>query len=239
MSNRDLEIIERDFISYAEMANITSHNVYADNEKFVALSVDTEAPVFGRYQDDFCEMREFTPQPLVRAPVSEKLQNAGRLIGKINSNWQLVVTEGWRSLEIQTRKFNEKYQELEDIELAHRMIAAPDVAGHPSGGAVDVMIYDRTTGKPLDFGSKIYDFTDKICYVNHPKIKKDSAAWANRILLRGIMMSQGFSPYDGEWWHFSYGDREWAAFFGKKEFLFSQKTFDEIELHADSISKNQ
>ncbi|MDR3125675.1 MAG: hypothetical protein LBU20_01195 [Candidatus Nomurabacteria bacterium] len=27
------------------------------------------------------------------------------------------------------------------------------------------------------------------------------------------MMSQGFAPYDGEWWHFSYGDREWAAWY--------------------------
>jgi D-alanyl-D-alanine dipeptidase len=82
------------------------------------------------------------PLPLVRESVLEKLQNVGRLFNKIHPDWRLVVTEGWRSLEVQTRKFNEKYRELENIELAHRMIAAPVVAGHPSGGAVDVAFFD-------------------------------------------------------------------------------------------------
>ncbi len=30
-------------------------------------------------------------------------------------------------------------------------------------------------------------------------------------LLRRAMAQAGFAPFNGEWWHFSYGDREWAA----------------------------
>ena len=33
----------------------------------------------------------------------------------------------------------------------------------------------------------------------------------NRLLLRRVMKEQDFAPFDGEWWHFSHGDREWAA----------------------------
>ena len=32
----------------------------------------------------------------------------------------------------------------------------------------------------------------------------------------GAMVSEGFAPFYGEWWHFSYGDREWAAFYEKE-----------------------
>jgi D-alanyl-D-alanine dipeptidase len=35
-----------------------------------------------------------------------------------------------------------------------------------------------------------------------------------RMTLREAMMSGGFAPFDGEWWHFSYGDREWAKYYG-------------------------
>jgi D-alanyl-D-alanine dipeptidase len=36
------------------------------------------------------------------------------------------------------------------------------------------------------------------------------------------MTSVGFAPFDGEWWHFSYGDREWAYFYKKKNALYGQ-----------------
>lgn len=215
--------IEQNFVSYSEMANITSCNIYTDKERFVALPNATEGHfVVAKYQENFKEMQEFTPQALVRKSVLDKLQNVGLLINKINPDWQLVVTEGWRTLEVQTMKFNAVYEKVKDIELAHQIIAAPDVAGHPSGGAVDVTIFDTKNNKAIDFGSEIYDFTDKICYVKNPKIEVGSEAWFNRMLLRGAMMSQGFAPFDGEWWHFSYGDQEWAAYYGKTRAVYGQ-----------------
>ena len=45
---------------------------------------------------------------------------------------------------------------------------------------------------------------------------------ANRRLLRDAMEAAGFSNYEEEWWHYSYGDSGWAlrtnretAFFGR------------------------
>ena len=35
------------------------------------------------------------------------------------------------------------------------------------------------------------------------------------------MVAEGFAPFDGEWWHFSYGDREWAAFYGLSQTLYA------------------
>ena len=38
----------------------------------------------------------------------------------------------------------------------------------------------------------------------------------NRKMLHDLMVEEGFAPFYGEWWHFSYGDREWAAFYDKE-----------------------
>ncbi len=34
-------------------------------------------------------------------------------------------------------------------------------------------------------------------------------------MLRNVMVSVGFAPFDGEWWHFCYGDKEWAVYYNK------------------------
>ena len=43
---------------------------------------------------------------------------------------------------------------------------------------------------------------------------------SNRGLLQDAMVAAGFAPFYGEWWHFSYGDREWAAFYYRPAALY-------------------
>lgn len=113
-------------------------------------------------------------------------------------------------------------------EEVHRLIAVPSVAGHPTGGAVDVVIVDKNSNTPIDFGSKIYDFKTKDCYTFSPYISEE--AKKNRMLLRNAMMSQGFAPFDGEWWHFSYGDKEWAFYYKKDGAIYTQKQLSEVKV---------
>jgi hypothetical protein len=40
--------------------------------------------------------------------------------------------------------------------------------------------------------------------------------------LSPIMTKEGFAPYDGEWWHFSYGDKEWAFYYKQDKALYNQ-----------------
>lgn len=103
---------------------------------------------------------------------------------------------------------------LSDLEVrrrAHRLVASPDVAGHPTGGAVDVTL--RIDGQDLDMGSGVADFSavDRIGVFSRA-VATD--VQQRRLLLRQVMLSAGFAPFDGEWWHFSYGDREWASYYG-------------------------
>ena len=83
-----------------------------------------------------------------------------------------------------------------------------------AGAAVDVTIIDAT-GQDLDMGTGIADYSDpQLIHTFDPRITEEQRN--NRLVLHDLMVDQGFAPFYGEWWHFSYGDREWAAFNHKK-----------------------
>lgn len=73
-------------------------------------------------------------------------------------------------------------------------------SGHSRGSTVDLTIIDMNTGKELDMGGK-YDFFGDISHHNTNKINKEQKA--NRLLLKRIMLKNGFRPYPEEWWHYT------------------------------------
>jgi len=73
-------------------------------------------------------------------------------------------------------------------------------SGHTRGSTVDLTIVDIKTNKELDMGSSYDFFGEK----SHPYYKKiTDKQTKNRMLLRSIMIKNGFRPYDNEWWHFT------------------------------------
>jgi D-alanyl-D-alanine dipeptidase len=48
---------------------------------------------------------------------------------------------------------------------------------------------------------------------------------SNRMILYQVMTEAGFMPFFGEYWHFMYGDREWAYFSGLDKSLYSNIEF--------------
>lgn len=73
-------------------------------------------------------------------------------------------------------------------------------SGHTRGSTVDLTIVDLKTGKDLDMGSS-YDFFGKISHPFYKNVSKEQQQ--NRMLLRNIMLANGFRPYENEWWHFT------------------------------------
>ncbi|WP_405567661.1 M15 family metallopeptidase [Polaribacter sp. Asnod6-C07] len=73
-------------------------------------------------------------------------------------------------------------------------------SGHTRGSTTDLTIVDKKTGEELDMGSP-FDFfgiESHPFYTNITKKQKE-----NRMLLRKVMLANGFKPYDHEWWHFT------------------------------------
>ncbi len=73
-------------------------------------------------------------------------------------------------------------------------------SGHTRGSTVDITIIDLVTKKELDMGSP-YDYFGTASHPMQNNLTKVQRA--NRLLLRNLMLSNGFKPYENEWWHFT------------------------------------
>ena len=75
-------------------------------------------------------------------------------------------------------------------------------------------------GKCLDFGTAFDAFTEKTraAYYETIDVEGDSKAKEirnNRRFLYNLMMDAGFGNLPSEWWHYEYGDKNWADIQGK------------------------
>lgn len=222
MKRQDIyRLLEEKMLSYTDYASVP---VKPTNAPLVPIPTDTN--LAARQID--ADMLAYTGEKVfVRQAVLRKLEQAAELLTAQDKKLQLEVVYGYRAFEIQKQLFEKYKAELSAkysgealLAAVHRLVAVPAVAGHPAGAAVDIQIIKN--GKPLDFGTKIHEFVPDT-FTFSPFISKE--AWNNRQLLRRVMMRVGFTPFDGEWWHFSYGDKEWAKYYGKQAAMYQQLNF--------------
>lgn len=209
-------------LQYDDLLNVP---VQENNEALVA--VQDFSP------DIMCQYEKFDMEPyvddrmLLRAGVAKLLELASQTLKQQDSTARLKLVYAYRHPVVQERYFLKRVEELgiqfpnlakkEIKHRAHLLSASPDVAGHPTGGAVDITIMKGKQG--IDMGTRIADFSDpEKIQTYYPHLT--ALQHTNRLWLRSIMMSQGFAPFDGEWWHFSYGDKEWAAYYSKKAAIY-------------------
>ena len=94
------------------------------------------------------------------------------------------------------------YPELEKQELFLKGYVAKK-SSHSRGSTVDLTLLDMATGKELDMGSPFDLFSEK----SHPDFRGISdEQHENRMILRNVMLRNGFAPIDCEWWHFTLKD---------------------------------
>jgi D-alanyl-D-alanine dipeptidase len=74
---------------------------------------------------------------------------------------------------------------------------------HNRGCAVDLTLYDLSTGKPIEMPGT-YDEMSPRSFPDYPG-GTSLQRW-HRDLLRRAMESEGFTVYEAEWWHFDYKD---------------------------------
>lgn len=74
---------------------------------------------------------------------------------------------------------------------------------HNRGCAVDLTLYDLSTGRPVEMVSGYDEFSERA----YPRFPGGTSRqrW-HRELLRQAMTDEGFTVYSAEWWHFDYQD---------------------------------
>ncbi|GAA0375627.1 D-alanyl-D-alanine dipeptidase [Acrocarpospora corrugata] len=164
----------------------------------------------------------------LRSGVAERLTTAQK---HLPPGLGFLVVEGYRPLSLQIRYFDEYAAELRDanpgwpeeyvLVQASRSLAPPAVGPHVSGGAIDLTLC-TAEGLELPMGTEVNaspEESDDACYTNAPGLPP--AARENRAILIAALTAAGLVNYPTEWWHWSYGDRYWAALTGADAALYS------------------
>ena len=87
---------------------------------------------------------------------------------------------------------NDRVDLLDDGYVARR-------SNHNRGTTVDLTIVELRSGTPLDMGTAWDTFSEK----SHTE-NAAGEVLARRRRLRDVMVAESFTPYDREWWHFSF-----------------------------------
>ena len=106
-------------------------------------------------------------------------------------------------------------------------MAPIQVAGHPTGGAIDVTLLKN--GIEIDMGTKFNDIPsepENLTYLYSSYIS--NRCKENRKILIDCMQGVGLVNYPPEWWHWSFGDCYWA-FLNNCNALYSAVDEDNIK----------
>lgn len=149
---------------------------YATSSDFLGTPVYTQARAF------------------LQRPAAEALARVGQKLESLG--YGLLVHDGYRPWYV-TKIF------WDATPPEGRIFVADPLQGsrHNRGCAVDLSLYDRATGRPVEM-TGAYDEMSPRSYPDY--IGGTSLQRWHRDLLRRAMESEGFTVYEYEWWHFDY-----------------------------------
>ena len=149
---------------------------------------------------------------------------------KLPDGYKLLIWDAWRPIEVQEalyRKFEEQVK-LENpaaapekiAELTSKFVSLPSndpqkPSPHFTGGAIDLTIAD-SSGIPLNMGTEFDDFSERAATSYFEDNSISPEAQRNRRMLYNLMVGEGFTNYNEEWWHFDYGNQFWGVVKGAK-----------------------
>lgn len=140
--------------------------------------------------------------------------------GSLPEGYKLMIVEGYRSLARQRECWEQERRAVaaqhpdassdEVDRLTSLIVANPsnnNTGGHQTGAAVDLTLADAN-GREIWMGTGVQKFDSATPTAASPNRDVES----RRAVLCASMTGAGFVNYPGEWWHFSLGDRLWAAY---------------------------
>jgi CubicO group peptidase (beta-lactamase class C family)/D-alanyl-D-alanine dipeptidase len=152
-----------------------------------------------------------TAKAYLQRPAAEALVRVNKKLAE--QGYGLLIHDGYRPWNV-TKMFWEATPDAQRI-----FVADPSQGSrHNRGCAVDLTLYDRRTGKPIEMVGGYDEMSDRSYpeYIGGTSLQR----W-HRDLLRAAMEADGFTVYEAEWWHFDYKD--W------KRYPILNRSFDELE----------
>ncbi len=153
----------------------------------------------------------------LRKTVYDKIKQAQKMLP---DNYFFKIYSAFRAHDEQVQLWNTNYQKIKNAnhDLSEQEIIIKTKAvcadprfgfgGHQTGGAIDVSLCDKN-GKDYDMGTNYLETNNKT-FTKSKNLTPEQKY--NRKILYTVLENTGFKNYPGEWWHFCYGDRMWAAY---------------------------
>lgn len=125
----------------------------------------------------------------------------------------------WDNTNNQMKSFYPDLDAVSLMQLCENFTANPHDgigSGHQAACAIDITLCDGK-GHEFDMGTAMHEKNEKTKTVVADLTPAQSQ---HRQLLKKALEDAGFINYPAEWWHFSYGDHQWAFLTGKKEAIY-------------------
>ena len=203
------EMVESQDVELKKLKN--TFEIEDDGSPLLSLK---EAGLTLLYEPSFVENYQY----LIREAIIPKIKRISEKLTE--QNMTLAIRSAWRSFDHQQKIWETHYQKAQKknpsfteeklFKSLDNCVAPANQSTHSTGGAIDALIFDNESQKMLDFGSnKGWNIRlGKKCYPYNPKITE--TAKQNRKLLLDLFHDEGFICYYKEFWHFDYGNSDWA-----------------------------
>jgi serine beta-lactamase-like protein LACTB len=137
---------------------------------------------------------------LMQRPAAEALVRVNKKLEKLG--YGLLIHDAYRPWYV-TKMFHDATPPRH-----HGFVADPTKGSrHNRGCAVDLTLYDRETGTPVEMVSGYDEFSDR-SYPDY--LGGTTKQRKHREILRSAMESEGYTVFPAEWWHFDY--RDWREY---------------------------
>jgi len=188
-------------LSLVFVLSARSQQIVPENEKLVVN--DTTFVNLRDYSQDFAyDMKYATSDNFLKARVYDCAECYLRLktvTALIDANkkfrkkgYRIKIFDCYRPLHIQKKMWA--------IVSDPQYVANPAKGSiHNRGGAVDITLVNLQ-GVELEMGTS-FDFFGKEAAHNYKNLS--NKVKRNRKLLKSVMISSGFNPFDSEWWHYN------------------------------------
>ncbi|MDP4599746.1 MAG: M15 family metallopeptidase [Polaribacter sp.] len=186
--------MHEDFVYLKDVdASIQTELRYFSHQNFIGKPIDG-------YQKDCIILTKLTAEALQKIQANLKKEGLSLKVFDAYRPQQAVNHfVKWAKILNDTLMKKEYYPNVPKSQLFQLGFIASK-SGHTRGSTVDITLIKLNTKKELDMGSA-YDFFGEESHPFYKKITKKQQE--NRLFLRKIMVENGFSPYDNEWWHFT------------------------------------
>ncbi len=183
-------------LAYATHENFVGKIIDGYNKEAFDICLMTKLPALA-----LCEIQNY----LLKKNLSLYIYDSYRPLRSVKYFAKWFVSPVIDNFELERKKIH--YPNIHKNELAKLGYVLGDTSRHNFGYAVDLGLISTHTNKLLPMGA-CFDYFDQLSHTNVTTVQIGEEAYNHREFLSSAMQKYGFIPYEKEFWHFDFHQKE-------------------------------